>query len=928
MKIKKILLILVICLGMFLLASCNKTETNNPTVDEPTTEEQAPTNSETLPTEGESETPTDVETLPTEGETEEQTDVETLPTEGETEEPTDVETLPTEGETKEELPTEDVPTVEEPTEEEDYGSKVLEYSFDNTDGQMTLETISNKQYKISYVFGQENADYIFKETSDPVLRNGVKGNALYMDGFSTKIMNNDFDMPGDEFTVSSWIAPRVFENVFMYGDETPGRGHTRLTAILSKGEVELGEGFLFGYGRLGMWGIQLALHSSETDEDFVIGFYDPINALPLYEWSHISATFNGNTGYICLSYNGQVSYEAYIPELIGTSLIETSEPLYMGYYCNPMVEFGVHRQIPAGLIDEVMIHNESLSPKQIRDIYGEGLDEDGEHPYLPFSDVGLDSSVYEGDRYRPQYHAIPPAVWMNEPHSPFYYNGKYHVLYQHNPSGPYWSQIRWGHLVSDDMIHWEYVKDAVVPTKGICPEGVWTGGAVIGPDGTPWLVITAGTNQTTWSNQNIAFAHCADPNDPYLTDWIVEEIVTVTQPSDDSQGEREQFRDPFVWYDDGLYYMIVSTSVPHAGGSGNIYTSTNLHEWEYKGYVFELPIDQYPIQGAHWECVVMLPITTKDGSQTKWILFDCPQYTVDGYVVECLYWIGEFDKNTCRFIPDDPEPKLFDMGVGIYTGQNGYCFLTEEDIQKGKTNYEDGRTIIYAIAQGKAAGTKHNELSGWAHNFAIPLELYLADNGKDVIREPIKEIESLYGDVLFNYDGRGKSFEDINTLISEIRGDTLRIDMNIKLDPTSSDYRCGLNVRYNPNVVYGLTERTSLVFNNNGVYIDRALSSLYDTVDKSDTRTWNNVKNEYQVTILLDRSMFEVYIDGVISFTTRIYPKYGDSDYLNFFAENVNMTITHLEIISMNSAYTDEMTPPYYGNTGNLTDLMEDGGAQ
>ena len=207
----------------------------------------------------------------------------------------------------------------------------------------------------------------------------------------------------------------------------------------------------------------------------------------------------------------------------------------------------------------------------------------------------------------------------------------------------------------------------------------------------------------------------------------------------------------------------------------------------------------------------------------------------------------------------------------------------------------------------------------------MPLELYLHDNGVDVIREPIKEIESLYDEVLFNYEGRGKSSDEINSLISEIRGDTLRIDMNIKLDPMASNYRCGFNVRYNPNVVDGLTERTSLVFNNSGVYIDRALCSLYDTVDKADTHTWNKVKNEYQVTILLDRSMLEVYIDGVISFTTRIYPKYGDSDYLNFFAENANMTITSLKIISMKSAYSDTLTPPYYGNVGNLTDL---GGAE
>ena len=118
-------------------------------------------------------------------------------------------------------------------------------------------------------------------------------------------------------------------------------------------EIEAGEGFVFGYGRLGMWGIQLALHSNEIDEDFVVGFYDPLHALPLYEWSHISATFNGITGYISLSFNGEVAYEAYIPELQNTALITYDEPLYMGYYCNPMVEFGVHRQMPAGLIDEV-----------------------------------------------------------------------------------------------------------------------------------------------------------------------------------------------------------------------------------------------------------------------------------------------------------------------------------------------------------------------------------------------------------------------------------------------------------------------------------------------------------------------------------------------------------------------------------------------
>lgn len=211
----------------------------------------------------------------------------------------------------------------------------------------------------------------------------------------------------------------------------------------------------------------------------------------------------------------------------------------------------------------------------------------GKHPNLDFSQIALDSSVYEGDRYRPQYHGLPPAVWMNEPHSPFYYKGMYHVFYQHNPSGPYWSQIRWGHIASTDMIHWKYLKDAVVPTKGVCPEGVWTGGACIGPDGKPWLAITAGTNRSTWSGQNIAFAHPKDISDPYLQDWVIEKKVSITQPDDNSQGERDQFRDPYIWYDDGTYYMLVSTSIPRAGGSANVYTSTNMHDWTFRNYLYQ-----------------------------------------------------------------------------------------------------------------------------------------------------------------------------------------------------------------------------------------------------------------------------------------------------------------------------------------------------
>lgn len=795
-------------------------------------------------------------------------------------------------------------------------SLLLSYSFDEDTGSNTKERVSGKEYKIEYVFNTENQASLFKKASDPLHRVGVSGSALYMDGFSNYIKNSDFVMPRTAITLSAWVAPRVFENLENYSDSSEAKGNTKLTSVINKGDIEMCEGFLLGYGRLGLWGVQIALRNDEG-EDFVAAFYDPLNTLPLYAWSNIAVSFDSESGYICLLYNGTVSYEAVIPQLQGTRIIATEQPLYIGKYCSPMTEYGVDRQMMSGLLDEVRIYSISLSPNEIKEKYT-SFASNG-HLTLNYGEIALDSTVYSGDRYRPQYHAIPPATWMNEPHSPFYYQGCYHIFYQHNPSGPYWAQIRWGHLVSKDMIHWEYVKDALVPTADICPEGVWTGGACIGPDGTPWLVLTAGTNTSTWSGQNIAFAHATDPNDPNLTEWVIEETTVLTQPDDNSQGERDQFRDPFVWCDGDTYYMLISTSVPNGGGSANVYVSSNMREWEYKGYLYECDYSLYPEQGIHWECVVMLPISTRDGSITKYILFDCPQYSSDTYTVDCYYWIGSFDKDTCRFIPDGDKPQLFDRGRGIYTGQNGYCFLTDEDIATGKTEYTQGRTVIYAIAQGKDAGTAQNKLSGWAHNFAIPLELWLSDDGTEVVREPIKELESLYDTILYEYEGTGKTTAEINNEISSIRGDMLRIDAEFTLSPLQDSYESGIYVRYNPVESVLGTERTKIVFGNSGVYIDRTNSTLWDYIVKTPSYTWGNMERTFSITILLDRSMLEMYVNGVMSFTTRIYPKYANSDYLRLFDSNGGMKITKLIIRKMSGAYTEEVEPAYYDNVGDLS---------
>ena len=72
--------------------------------------------------------------------------------------------------------------------------------------------------------------------------------------------------------------------------------------------------------------------------------------------------------------------------------------------------------------------------------------------------------------------------------------------------------------------------------------------------------------------------------------------------------------------------------------------------------------------------------------------------------------------------------------------------------------------------------------------------------------------------------------------------------------------------------------------------------------------------------IYMDRSMLEVYVNGKVSFTSRLYPKYEDSDYLKFFAEGCSLNVSGLTIYRLGSAYSDTVTPAYYGNTGSIKD--------
>ncbi|WP_085979056.1 GH32 C-terminal domain-containing protein [Paenibacillus sanguinis] len=742
------------------------------------------------------------------------------------------------------------------------------WAFDEGRGDSALESLSQARDDIQYVF--KHAE--FAEPRDPQWRQGVLGSGLLFDGYSTYVAHslNEDNSDGEsafltELSIGVWVAPRSYEW---------GEGG-KLAAIVNRYNRESKQGYLLGMFRHGAWSFQLGLEGGEWKELWSPDGYE----LPKNEWSYVSAVFDGYRGEMKLYLNGREIASSPVPR--GSRLAEASgTELLIGKnnHGSQLVRaFSLH--MFSGMIDELKLYHRVLSAEEVAASYQEVLDtaHGGVHPSLQYNEIKLDRTPLLSDRHRPQYHVSPPAHWMNEPHAPIYFEGKYHLFYQHNPLGPFFYHIHWGHWVSEDLVHWRDLPVALAPEKDeLAPDGIWSGSATYDADGLPVLFFTAG-NDSASPNQSVALARSTytQDGDSDLVHWVKHPEPLIVQKQ--GMGAFGDFRDPFVWQDDDGWYALVGSGIEGEGGAALAFASKDMLNWTYKGPFYQADLQRFPYLGPIWELPVLLPLGPNKQGGSKHLLLVSP--VGKGADVEVFYWIGQLDKQNLTFVPDQEEPQLIDVGDFHFTGPSGMV------------DPKTGRKIIFTIAQGDRTPELEYQ-SGWAHNGGLPLSVYLRDDGRLGI-EPIEELQSLRGKKRLSL--QNKSLAEANERLREIQGDMLEIQLEIEPDGAR---QFGIKLRCTPDGM----EETRLYYdaNQSMLRVDRTKTTLHPK-EKCGGIQGGKLElpcENLKLHIYLDRSMVEAYANGLKSLTTRVYPSRKDAMGLEICGDG-KLTVTSLEIWDM-----------------------------
>lgn len=423
------------------------------------------------------------------------------------------------------------------------------------------------------------------------------------------------------------------------------------------------------------------------------------------------------------------------------------------------------------------------------------------------------------DPLRPIYHVTAAARFINDPNGPVFFNGEYHVFFQHLP---YWSESRewtrpmWGHAVSADLVHWRHMPIALAPEPGTYDaDGIASGCCVINGD-TPTIIYTGvGSGRQ---------AQCLATSKDNLRTWQKCAANPVVPERPLLEGLGDGFRDPCAWREGNEWRMLVGSALKERGGTVLLYQSNDLRQWEFLGPLCT-GMGERCIQ---WECPTFFPLGGRH------VLIVSPLYRdAPGLRGMVEYSVGSYHDN--RFDPGPWRP--VDLGgPAVYYAPNSFS-----DAQ--------GRRILWSWIMADRPPS-----AGWSHCLSLPRVLTLAED--ETLRyEPAPELATLRGNARVHEELALQS------------GGEVALETNL-----------GLHVEIEAQIELRDATRVELRFGGAG---DRGVIA-YDTTgkftfgDKQAEFRLEPGENVLHLRVFIDGCIGEVYLNGRACFSN-LLPFAGDT---------------------------------------------------
>lgn len=296
----------------------------------------------------------------------------------------------------------------------------------------------------------------------------------------------------------------------------------------------------------------------------------------------------------------------------------------------------------------------------------------------------------------PAFHITGKTGWINDPNGLIYFNGRYHAFFQHYPYDTKWGPMHWGHVVSDDLTNWKYLPNALTPGDEFDKNGCFSGSAIV-HDGKLWIMYTGFIENG--GGEKIRQIQCLAESTDGITfkkhgTVIGEELLPEGYAPQD-------FRDPKVWFYNGLFWCIVAARKTEGRGRILLYRSRDLFNWEYVNDLF--------------------------GKDSAGTMIECPDYNEElGYLLfceqfqpsenglhlnihTCRYCIGKIDYSTGRFVEDSRG--IVDYGFDVYAPQTfagkpiimGWLNMWDRNVPTDKYGFAGMLTVprTVSVREGK-----------------------------------------------------------------------------------------------------------------------------------------------------------------------------------------------------------------------------------